>query len=176
MSQFKSLTSAQVQELEELLEVADVVLGRDTPVVKGNKKAASIIGTAIGGATGAALASSATVTGLAGTTVGLLGGVAFSKLLLAGGVIGLPILGWFIFNNKQKTKEQQRQANYYKDIAEKQQEIYDKYVALKKEHERTDKKKDDLIKEQREKIAEYEAVFEALKKKGEELEENLASA
>ena len=44
--------------------------------------------------------------------------------------------------------------------------------SLKKEHERTSKEKDDIIREQKEKLAEYEAIFEALKKKRVDLEKN----
>ena len=81
-----------------------------------------------------------------------------------------------IGKSKKKKQEQQLQANYVKDIALKMQKILDQYEALKKEHEQTSKEKDEIIREQREKLAEYEAIFEALRKKRKDLENNLSYA
>ena len=181
MSEIKALTHKEAIELDELLKVADSVLGTSLPVIKGNPKAATIVGKAIGGPAGAAIASSAGALGLVGA-LGVTGGVLglgivsvvalpATIVLLIGAGIGL------LFNrNEVKKKEQQRQANYCKDLAEKQQKIYEKYETLKREHARTDKGKNDIIKKQQEKIAEYEVMFEALKKKREEVEGNLVVA
>lgn len=185
MKTFKTLTATQTKELDELVDVADAILGTTTPVIKGNTKAATVVGTAIGGAAGAAISAGAETLGIAGATAGLGGTTA--GFIGAGivGVAALPVgigvliaagIGYLFGKNKAKKKEQQKQANYCKELAEKQQEIYEKYEALKKENERTDKEKDNIIKELKEKLAEYEAVFEALKKKRSDLETNLSFA
>lgn len=184
MSQFKSLTTKEAKELDELLSIADSILGTKTPIIKGNHKAASIVGSAIGGTAGAAIAASASSVGIAGATAGLTG-VGVSGLIGAGiaSTVALPLtiitllgagIGLLLGKNKARKKEQQKQANYCKELAKKQQEIYEKYEALKKEHARTDKEKDSIIKNQQEKIAEYEAIFEALRRKRNVLEGNLS--
>lgn len=184
MGRFKTLTSKETNELDELMKVTDSVLGSASPVIKGNPKAASVVGTAIGGAAGAAIAASAGTAGVAGATIGLTGAAGFigigvvSTIVLPATIITLigTGIGLLIGRNKAKKKEQRKQANYCKELAEKQQKIYEKYEALKKEHERTDKEKEDIIIKQQEKIAEYEVIFEALRKKRENLEGNLAFA
>lgn len=183
MGTFKCLTTTQTKELDDLLGVASAILGTTTPVIKGNAKAATVVGTAIGGAAGAAISAGATL-GIAGATAGIGSAAGFVGAGIVG-VAALPVgiialiaagVGWLFGRNKAKKKEQQKQANYCKEMAKKQQEIYEKYEALKKEHERTDKEKNDIIKKQKEKIAEYEAIFEALKKKRSYLEDNLSFA
>jgi len=178
------LTTAQTKELDDLLGVTSAILGTTAPVIKGNAKAASVVGTAIGGAAGAAISAGAGTLGIAGATAGIGGAAGFVGAGIVG-VAALPVgiialiaagIGWLFGRNKAKKKEQQKQANYCKELAKKQQEIYERFVALKKEHERTDKNKDDIIKKQKEKIAEYEAIFEALKKKRSDLEKNLSFA
>lgn len=181
MSKFKPINIKEINELDELLNIANSILETTSPVIKGNPKAATILGTAIGGATGAAIAAGAGTAGIASTTLGLTGVVGLG----IASTVALPVtiivlistgIGWFFGKNKANKKEQQKQANYCKELAEKQQKIYEKYVNLKKEYERTDKVKDDIIKKQQEKIAEYEAIFEALKNKRKNLEANLAFA
>lgn len=184
MGAFKSLTITQTKELDELLSVANTILGTATPVIIGNAKAATVVGKAIGGAAGAAIAAGAGTIGITGATVGLGGAAGVIGVGIAS-TVALPAviitllgagIGMLFSKNKAKKKEQQKQANYCKELAKKQQEIYEKYEALKKEHERTDKEKDNIIKKQKEKIAEYEAIFEALKKKRSDLEGNLSFA
>jgi hypothetical protein len=181
MSKFKSLTTKEINELDELLNVANSILKTTSPVIKGNPKAATIVGTAIGGATGAAIATSAGTVGIASATLGVTGMVGLG----IASTVALPVtiialigagIGLLFGKNKAKKKEQQKQANYCKELAEKQQKIFEKYETLKREHERTDREKDDIIKKQQEKVAEYEAIFEALKKKRNDLEDNLAFA
>lgn len=184
MGKFKSLTSKDVKELDELLRVADSILGTSTPVIKGNPKVATIVGTAIGGTAGAAIATSAGTVGIAGVTAGLsaTGAAGFIGMGIIS-TVALPItiitllgtgIGLLIGKNKSMKKEQQKQANYCKELAKKQQEIYEKYENAKREHERTDKEKDDIIRKQQEKILEYEVIFKALRKKREGLEGNLS--
>lgn len=182
MGKFKSLTITQAKELDQLIGVTDDILGTSTPIIKGNKKVATVVGTAIGGTAGAAITAGAGTLGVTGATAGLGGAAGFVGAGIVGvailpvGIVGLLATGiaWLFGRNKSKKKEQQRQANYCKELAEKQQKIYQRYEELKKEHERTDKKKDDIINGQKEKIAEYEAIFEALRKKRSDLEANLS--
>lgn len=181
MSKFKVLTKIQTKELDDLIDVANSILNSSVATIKGNPKAAAIVGTAIGGATGAAIVATAGSVGVAPVIVSgaftLAKGAAFgiagvgtlpiTILTILGGGIGL-LMG--------KKREKKKQANYVKQFAEKMEEILNKYEELKKEHERTNKEKDDIIRAQKEKLAEYEAIFEALKKKRAELEENLSLA
>lgn len=187
MGTFKALSASQTTELDELFAVADSIIGTKSAVIKGNQKAATVVGTAIGGVAGAAIASGAGTFGVIGATAGL-GGASLGAAGFIGagitGVVALPIgiitligmgIGFLFGKNKQK-KEQQKKANYVKEIVKKMEKILDKYENLKKEHERTNKEKDDIIRAQKEKLAEYEAIFEALKKKREDLESNLSFA
>ncbi len=183
MSRFTSLTRNEITQLDELLNISDSILGTTSLVIKGNPKAARVIGTAIGGATGTAIATSAGTVGVASATLGMSGIAKFSIASAAMLPAALPLaiitligagVGLLFGKNKTKKKEQQKQANYCKELAEKQQKIYEKYVTLMREHDSIDKAKDDIITKQQEKIAEYEAIFEALKKKRQDLEGNLA--
>lgn len=189
MGKFQALSVAQTNELDDLLAVADSILGTKSSVIKGDQKAAVIVGTAIGGAAGAAIAASAGTAGVAAATASVLGGGA---LAVGGGGIALGVAAigaspliipaliggsiLLIRKNKSKRKEQQKQANYVKEIIEKMEKILNKYEALKQEYERTDKEKEEIIREQKEKLAEYEAIFEALKKKCGDIETNLSFA
>lgn len=181
MSKFETMSKQQTQEMDELLHAADSIIRSSTPVIKGNTQMAIIVGTAIGGAKGAAIAASAGAVGVTGSLaaggLGALGGVvAVAGLpivifaLLAGGI------GMLIGKDKAKKKEKQKQAEYVKEITKKQQQLYEKYNNLKQEFERTSKEKDDIIKQQQEKLAEYEVLFEALKNTRAIWENNLSLA
>ena len=167
MSNFKTMSKQQTQEMDELLHAADAIIGSSTPVIKGNPQMAATVGTAIGGAAGAAIAAAA-VTG--GGVVAVAALPVAIVALIAGGI------GMLIGKNKAKKKEKLKQAEYVKEITEKQQQLYEKYNDLKREYERTSKEKDDIIKQQQEKLAEYEALFEALKKQRDIWESNLSAA
>ena len=181
MSKFETMSKQQTQEMDELLHAADSIIRSSTPVIKGNTQMATIVGTAIGGAKGAAIAASAGAVGVTGSLaaggLGALGGVvAVAGLpivifaLLAGGI------GMLIGKDKAKKKEKQKQAEYVKEITKKQQQLYEKYNNLKQEFERTSKEKDDIITQQQEKLAEYEVLFEALKNTRAIWENNLSLA
>lgn len=205
MGKFKTMSKKQTQEMDELLHAADAIIGSSTPVIKGNPQMAKAVGTAIGGAMGAAIAASAGAVGVSGSiaAAGLgaaasAGAVGFSGSIAAGGlgaaavagggvaaVAALPVaivalitggIGMLIGKNKAKKKEMLKQAEYVKEITEKQQQLYEKYKDLKREYERTSKEKDDIIKQQQEKLAEYDALFGALKKNRDIWESNLSAA
>lgn len=185
MSNFKTMSKQQTQEMDELLHAADAIIGSSTPVIKGNPQMAATVGTAIGGAAGAAIAASAGAVGVSGSIAA--GGYG-AAAVTGGGVVAvaaLPVaivaliaggIGMLIGKNKAKKKEKLKQAEYVKEITEKQQQLYEKYNDLKREYERTSKEKDDIIKQQQEKLAEYEALFEALKKQRDIWESNLSAA
>lgn len=187
---FKSLTTAEMKELDALLDVTNLILGTNEAVIQGNPRAATLVGTVIGGAAGAAIAGGAGTVGVATATASLLGGGALAAggggIALGVAAIGalpltiLALLGsgiGFLLGKKRKEKQEQRkQAIYVKAITEKMQQILEKYEVLKRKHERTSKEKDDIIREQKEKLAEYEAIFEALRKKKKDLEDNLSFA
>lgn len=185
MGKFKKMTNKETEEIQGLLSTADIILGTSSPVIKGNAHMAKVVGTAIGGAAGAAIATSAGAVGVTGTLAA--GGVGFMGAV-GGGVVAVAALpltlsalllggvGYLFGKNHIKKKEQQKQANYIKEIANKQQELYKKYTDLKEEHAKADEEKDEIIKIQEEKLAEYEVLFEALKKERERLESNLSIA
>ncbi len=186
MGTFKTLSMRETKELDKLLHIADDILGTTTPVIKGNTEAASIVGTAIGGATGAAIASGAGTLGVAGSAIGVTGAASFIGVgITSAAIVALPLtviiilsagIGWLFGKNIPTKKEKQKQANYCKEIAKKQQKVYEKYKRELEKLNQTCKEKDDIIKRQKEKIAEYEAIFEALKNKRSELERNLSFA
>lgn len=183
MSKFETMSKQQTREMDELLRAADAIIGSSTPVIKGNPQIATAVGTAIGGAAGATIAASA---GALGVTGSLAAGGLGTAATIGGGVVAaaaFPVaiavliaggIGMLIGKDKAKKKEQQKQAEYVKEITKKQQQLYEKYNRLKQEYERTSKEKDDIIKQQQEKLAEYEALFEALKKQRAILESNLS--
>ncbi len=185
MSNFKTMSEQQTQEMDELLHTADEIIGSSTPVIKGNPQMAKTVGAAIGGTVGAAIATSA---GTLGVTSSLAAGGLGTAAAVGGGVVAvaaLPVaifaliaggIGMLIGKNKAKKKEKQKQAEYVREIAKKQQQLYIKYKNLKHEYERTSKEKDDIIKQQQEKLSEYEALFEALKKQRDIWESNLSAA
>ena len=182
MEKFKIMSTTEKKKLEELLKTADDILKTKAPIIFNNKKAAKVVGSAIGGALGASLvsvsgfiASSATLSYLGGGAAALLVPPQITLItVISGAGIGL------IANSKkekkekkEKKKEYQQQANYVKDITVKMEKIYNKYENLKKEYERTSRQKDDIIRDQAEKIREYELIFEALRKQRDNLETNL---
>ncbi|OIZ62953.1 hypothetical protein BLA28_21555 [Eisenbergiella tayi] len=185
MSTFKTMTKDQTKEMQNLLMAADAILGTSTPVIKGNSQLAKTVGTVIGGAAGAAIAASAGTIGVTGSLaaggLGVMGAVGGGVAAVAAWPVAIAALilggvGYLFGKNQAKKKEQQKQANYIKELTRKQQELYKKYNDLKAEYEKTDKEKDDIIKKQQEKLAEYEALFEALKKEREKWESNLSAA
>ena len=180
MGDFKVLTINEIKELDDLLEVAEASVSSAKAVIKGNTSYAKIVGGAIGGSIGATIASSAGsvgVTAALGKSVVAAAGASMSLVaipLIIMAIIGGGIYWWF--QDDKKKEERQKQAVYIKKITEKMQKILDEFEALKKEHERTNNEKDEIIKAQKEKLAEYEVIFEALKRKREILENNLKSA
>ena len=199
-NKFKALTVVETQQLDDLLAIAESIINNKESVIKGNKKAATIVGTAIVAA-GTAIAMTGTA-GIATTATGIVG---FSSIAAGGlggaAIIALPVVvtaiigggvGLFFWkkkkiNGKEKNSstrhdsftEKQRQAMYVKTIVEKMEKILQAYEQLKKEYDnlKTKSKKDDnTIKQQKEKLAEYEVIFEALKKKRKEIETNLSYA
>ena len=195
MSRFKTMSKQQRQELDNLLYAADAILGSSTPVIKGDPQMAIAVGTAVGGAAGAAIVASAGTLGVTGSlaasglaapagVLSLTGGIT----AIGGGVVAVAALPVFILAllaagigllfgmDKAKKEEQRKQAEYVKEITKKQQQLYKKYNDLRQEYERTSKGKDDIIKQQQEKLAEYEALFEALKNQRAIWESNLSAA
>lgn len=187
MEKFKSLSKDERKSIDELLNVADTVLSTPHTVIKGNPQAATVVGMAIGGAAGAALLAGAGVAGAGAAGAGVAGGAAF----VAGGAaaaaapVVIPVvaiaataigIGAFIGSKEQKKKEEQLQSLYCKKLAEKIRQITDKYEAELEKLKKTGKQKDDIIKSQQEKIAEYELMLEALKKQYESLARNLKFA
>ena len=183
MTKFMYLSDSQTKELDELLNIADDVLGTTIPIIKNDKKATSIVGTAIGGA---AVAAGTGALGVAGSTAGIGSAASFVGGGIAGatGIAAPPVavvaigaaavgagIGYVIASNKKK-KEVQKQKNYCIEITMKLQAMYKQKEALIKEHANTDKRKDDTIKSQKEKIAEYEVIIAALQKKLKELQMN----
>ena len=144
MGSFRALSVAQTNELDELLAVANSIIGTKTLVIKGNTKAATVVGTAIGGAAGAAIASGAGTAGIIGATAGLGGaGLGAAGFVGAGiaGVAALPIgiivligmgIGFLFGKNNSKKKEKQRQANYVKEIVEKMEKFCESTKISKK--------------------------------------------
>ena len=183
MSSFKTMSKQQTREMDELLHAADAIIGSSTPVIKGNPQMATAVGTAIGGTAGAAIAASA---GAVGVTGSLAAGGLGAAAVVGGGVVAVPALpvvivalivsgiGMLMGRDQAMKKEAHKQAEYVKEITEKQQQLYEKYKYLKHEYERTSTEKNDIIKQQQEKLAEYEALFEALKKQRDILESNLS--
>ena len=209
MGKFQALSVKETNELDELLAIADSIIVNKGSVIKGNQKAAKIVGTAIGGVAGAAIAAGAGTAGVASATAGIVGfgSIAAGGLGVAA-VVALPVaiaaligggVGWLVWKKRFKGQkgntghtakanedtphdsfsEKRRQAFYVKAIIEKMEEILQKYESLKKENDelkRKSKKDDETIRQQKEKLAEYEAIFEALKKKRKDIEKNLSFA
>lgn len=179
MEKFKIMSTTEKKKLEELLKTADDILKTKAPIIFNNKKAAKVVGSAIGGALGASLgsvsgfiASSATLSYLGGGAVALLVPPPITLITVISGA-GIGLIANSKKEKKEKKKEYQQQANYVKDITVKMEKIYNKYENLKKEYERTSRQKDDIIRDQAEKIREYELIFEALRKQRDNLETNL---
>lgn len=186
MAEFKKLTDEEKRNLEELLKTADKVLYSESLVLEENPEMTQIIGKAIGGARGAAIASGAigalSVGGssLGGVGAAGLGGIgAFGMVSVAPFVAPVALaglLGLLIFGNKKKKERQEealKQKNYCEDIVKKMQLILDKYVALNKQLTEENKKKDSIIKKQQEFIGKSKLIMasqtEALKKQMEEI-------
>lgn len=179
MEKFKIMSTTEKKKLEELLKTADDILKTKAPIIFNNKKAAKVVGSAIGGALGASLvsvsgfiASSATLSYLGGGAAALLVPPPITLITVISGA-GISLIANSKKEKKEKKKEYQQQANYVKDITIKMEKIYNKYENLKKEYERTSRQKDDIIRDQAEKIREYELIFEALRKQRDNLETNL---
>lgn len=185
MGAFKKMSTEQTEKLDDLLSVADEIIETKGKVIQGNNKAAALFGTAMGGGAGAAIASGAGTIGILGATAGLteagagmagLTGVAVtSSVIWPVGILAIigAGIGYCIGKNNKKV-ERQKQVNYIKQITEKMEQIYQKYEVLEKELKRIDKEKDDIIREQKEKLAEYEVIFEALRKQRDDIEKNLS--
>ena len=200
MAGFRELTITEIEQIDELLDISNKVLSTPEPIIHGNQQMATAVGTAIGGSAGSAITAQACLIGLSGICGGSLAGIGVIGIAKAGAAVAagknpfaIPIAFFkklrsecvrmvkkVIRKVKKNTKksnkqEYRKQIQYVIEIIKKQQSIYEKYENLKREHERTDKEKNEIIKKQAEKLAEYEAMFEALKKNREDLEKNLKS-
>lgn len=186
MAKFKNLSIEETDKIDELLKIADSVAAVNKPVIKGNKELALVLGGIVGGPLGVLIASKAGDRGLSevvkkSTASSITKGVGIPLGISLLGPISAPILlsGYItkrIWNKiKSNSKEKQRQENYVKEITKKQQQIYNKYEGILDELENCNNEKDLIIMELREKLAEYNVIFEALKDKREYLEKNLVS-
>jgi 3-hydroxy-3-methylglutaryl CoA synthase len=168
----KLLSSLQVKEIEELLKITDNALRTDSVILKGGSNAAKVVGTVIGGSIGASLAAAGTVGtfGVGSAALGIVSitaGVAVLPITIIG-IIGAGI-GMLIGRNKKKAQERKKQAALYEEVVKKQNELYKEYEEKKKAYEEQHAKDQETIRKQQEKLREYELIFEALKKKRDQM-------
>ena len=176
----------KLEEVEDLLKVADKALCTSSPILTGKNSASAAVGAAIGGTIGAAIAGGGLAAlGTGGAAVGgasLIGGSALaagSAVLFAPIAIPTLLLGGIGYllskNKKEKELHNQRIAKYNK-VVEKKNKIFEAYKKekekMEKDYERTKSENEDL----KAKVREYELIFEALKKQREKFEKDLKVA
>ena len=174
MEKFNYLTKKEINELEDILRIADDVIKSDCTIINNNNEYSEIIKQAMGGAIGSAIAGATIATTM--VTLGKIGvaGIGATIALpatiaaIAGSTIGKKLL-----SNKKVGKEQQKQIKYVEKIVEKINQIITKYDELIKEKEEKSNEKDEVIKQLLEKIAEYELILKVLTKKYEDLKKNI---
>lgn len=179
MSEFRVMSDLEEKQLEEVLSVTDSVLETREAVLKGNKKVAQVIGIALGGPIGSAIITRGSEEGI----LGVIGSQEMKNVILGISTGFFPFFPLKILKkrmslsfarSKEKKKEHLKQVNYLKEIAEKMAKIAIKYEERYKECERISKDKDEIIRKQKEKLAEYELIFNILKNKHSDIESNLA--
>lgn len=159
MGKFKALTTEQENEINELLELADEVLNKKELVL-------ATASFSMGVSVLSSLASAITLVGAA-SGLSILGGPLF--------FMGVAGIGYF-FGKEKKRKEVQKQKNYMHEITLKIAKIEEQRRLKEEEAQKQMKLKDEVIRQQCEKIEEYKCVTEVLLKVNEELKRNLSYA
>ena len=114
----------------------------------------------------AAVGTSSFVTGATATTLAAGAGLSIGAIALPVGIVaflaGLLISSLF---ESDESKQKKKAANYCKELCDKMNKIIEKYNSDRKEYEAKYNKDQETIQRLLEKLAEYEAIFAAMKKK-----------
>ena len=191
MAEFKYLSSEEEKTLDELLEVADKVLDTNSVVLTKGSSASNSVGLVIGGTAGAVLAGSGVagliggggaaavgVTGLVGSAATATGAIALAPVVIPVAIVALfaGAVLHALFGDSEKEEEIERQKAYLKAYVERINAICEKIEETRDKLESTNKRLKSEVTKLTKKLAEYGAMYAALRKKYEELTENLEAA
>lgn len=198
-----TLSDSDEKKIREMLDVADKSLSTDRCILETGAYSTQLVGGAIGGKVGKELIAGgvlgiSTVAAATGATAGFVGfgsaagigsaaagatitglaGITLGTVLLPMGIVVLigGLIKFFadLGTDNSVREEERKQANYAKELSEKMNRVYEVYTTKTEQLKNMHEKDQEMIRKLQMKIAEYELVFEALKKEYDGLAKNLA--